>query len=272
MYNVKAGAWVQEKGSYYYQFSFTYLKYDQLLLGSDKGLIGSDVSDLTFQSYLEYGLTERLTLINVLPFKHVNSRKLDYSMVKLESPLLGEELESGQVSGIGNMSIGFKWKIKDEGHVLSWQTKLNSKGLNREFEKGLQTGYDAWGITNSILHGKGLKKGYYSEELGVKWQSNNYSSYFIYSIEYGRNKEWSKGETWMIFVLDAFLPLNKASNTTSSYHMTGLFPNGQSWVSPGVKLIHNFNEHVAINFAAYGAFYSNYGGAFPTLNIGLSIK
>ena len=88
--------WTREKGKSYVQLGFTSLTYDAFQFNGNKTDTSGQISDLTIQAYAEYGLTDQLELLAVIPYK----------LITVEIP----SSDSDAISGIGNISVGFKYK------------------------------------------------------------------------------------------------------------------------------------------------------------------
>lgn len=270
---VFAGAWTQKKGHGYEQLSFTYLRYNSLLNGADgTSLLKREVTDLTLQNYLEYGLTDKLTLITVVPFKLLETGEEIRNIDPEEDLYPNDTIAAGNLNGLSNVTIAFKYALKTGSSVLSAQLKAGTGNSEYDHATGLRTGYDCWQIAPSLLYGKGWNKSYLSSELGFQYKTNDYADNLIANIEVGTKVEWFGAKTWFIFVFDALIPVNAGGFDDRNAVHTGMFQDGEGFVSPGIKINQYLSEHFIVNFATYGAVWADHGGASPTLNFGLAYE
>ena len=108
-----AGAWLEQKGSGYFNTSFTYLVYN--------GIFGSDgsrlelpwtIRDYTINAYLEYGATEQTTLLASIPYKMTGVQFTDTSLSPIRS-----------FNHFSNSFFGLKRAFYTSSYVLSGQVK-----------------------------------------------------------------------------------------------------------------------------------------------------
>ena len=108
------GPWLLPKKSGFFQLQTT------VPAGSYVGLFRADgeslilnrsVVDINLQAYLEYGLTDNLDVLAVLPYKFISTG---------DTTGLGtipELLERGSLNGFSNPRLGFKYKAVSYTHL-----------------------------------------------------------------------------------------------------------------------------------------------------------
>ena len=70
----QAGVWTKKQGEAYKQLSFTYIRSHKLFKENGETIVlPRNVRDYTLQAYMEYGLTDKFTLIAVLPYKFIGT-------------------------------------------------------------------------------------------------------------------------------------------------------------------------------------------------------
>lgn len=88
--NAEAGAWLRPAGSYYFKLSasrlYTEQEYDYAgnkvdILAGQETLINTSYRDASVSAYLEYGLSDRVTLLATLPFKVLTARRTELTEV-----------------------------------------------------------------------------------------------------------------------------------------------------------------------------------------------
>lgn len=273
LFNVEAiaGAWVKKKGKGYSQYSFTYLRYKKLINkdGSTSDLKRT-VYDLTLQSYFEGGIGKNISLVTIFPYKYLSTGKNLLNAVN--DPFPEDTLKSGSLKGFGNISLGAKYGFTEDKYVITGQLTVSFPAWRYREASGLRTGYFSWGITPSILIGRGLKNFYISTLAGFQFRTNGYSQYVLGNIEFGYNLTWKNSNTWIIGVFDAYVPVTDGGFDDGTTVQTGLNRDGEGHVSSGLKINQSVGKRFWINAAAYNALWADHGGKAPTLNIGIAYE
>ncbi len=139
------GPWTQAKGEGYAQISYTLIpEYRSLYTsggGSNDALgLNRDVTDMTLAGYFEHGLTERLTISGIIPFKITETSSESFSG---DFP---NALAAGSLSGFGNITVGLKHNLISKKLVVSGGVLVDGKTAKSDSATGLRTGYSGWGI------------------------------------------------------------------------------------------------------------------------------
>ncbi|MGB1205375.1 MAG: hypothetical protein ACPG5B_07010 [Chitinophagales bacterium] len=254
--------WTQAKGAGFSQLSFNYIRSDQLF-HKDLGTLQLNrfVTDATLQTYLEYGITDKLTVLGVLPFKFTST-----SDAISENTDFNELLSAGSFNQLGNISIAAKYGlITNKSIVAATQVRLDLPSKAFDANTGLRTGYNAVGVSPSLSVGYGTNHFFASAEIGLTFRTNKYSSAFFGNAEFGYNH---KNRTYIILVVDAtrsFFNENR-DNLDGNALQTGLFVNNQHYFVFGLKLLHNVTENLGFGVSAYGAaIYSHQLAKFPSV-------
>ena len=254
--------WTQAKGAGFSQLSFNYIRSDQLF-HKDLGTIQLNrfVTDATLQGYLEYGITDKLTVLGVLPFKFTATSEA----VSANSDF-NELLNAGNFNKFGNISIAAKYGlITNSSFVAATQVRLDLPSRAFDASTGLRTGYNAVGIAPSFSVGYGTSRFFTSAEIGVTLRTNRYSSAIFGNIEFGYNH---KNRSYIILVVDAtrsFFNKNR-DNLDGNALQTGLFVNNQHYFVFGLKFLHNITDNFGVGVSAYGAaLYSHQLAKFPSV-------
>jgi len=273
-----AGAWPKAKGTGYAQVSFTYLKYNKVTystgaFGFEQFDLKRPVLDLTLQGYLEYGLTNKLTVVGAFPLKFTatgNPMETVANPVIPNSPLL----PAGTLNGLSNIFLAAKYGFYNEGVVISGQLGLRTGTANIDNLTGLRTGFDSWAFIPSVQIGAGLNKGYFSGELGFEYRTNNYSHNFLARAEYGYGVTWNEQhKTYFVAAFEALIPFNNGTYDDGTAAETALYQSRLGYALPGIKINHNINKNWWVNIGSYGAaLYINQGGAAPSVTIGLAYE
>jgi len=98
------GVLASQKDSGYAQLGFTYVGYSSFY--NHEGKITSlrrPVTDFTSQLYLDYGLTDRLTMTANLPFKYVSTAD---RISSADTTYFQDTIQSGSLFGLNNVMLG----------------------------------------------------------------------------------------------------------------------------------------------------------------------
>lgn len=125
---VRAGAWVQNKHSYFLKLSGTYLytteEFDsegnlQDIRAQDSLITDTSYEEVTATAYLEYGLTGRLTLVANLPFKIVTSKRTELPVPGV--PQRNVEVVTG---GLSDLTLSGRFLLTNNKMPISIQAGL----------------------------------------------------------------------------------------------------------------------------------------------------
>lgn len=262
------GPWTQEKGRGYAQLSFTFIPAYGSLYGRDGKTINlnREVSDQTLLGYGEYGLTPRLTLIGEVPLKFVSTA--DELLSGSDFP--DNVLESGSLSGLGNVSLALKYALLQKKRLLlSGQVKIDAPTATGKANTGLRTGTDTWGVAPTLILGGSRRNIYVFVESGVRFRGNNYSQEFLLGGEAGISLF---SRFWLIGVLDVRQSINDGTHDNENSEQTGLYPDNQEYVAFGLKLIAEINRRFGVNLSSFGASSGNLVAKSPSNTIGLYLR
>jgi len=261
------GPWLEKKKSGYFQFQTTLPigSYNRLFLDGNKQLdLNRSVIDLNFQAYLEYGITDKLNLITVLPFKYIATGSEQKSLTN--STLL----PNGNLSGIGNYKIALKHQVSNKNLKIAVSVQSSFKPINNALDKGLITGYDANSIGLYGHIGKSFSARSYSFlEGGINTVSNNFSDFYEIHYEIGHQ---FKNSVWGVFTLDLRESLRNGSYQNDNLRQTGFYTNNQEYFSFGLKSSYELKNKVGLTAAVFGAFTGNYVAYMTTFSLGVYKK
>jgi hypothetical protein len=265
--SLAGGPWIQEKGQGYGQVSFTFIPAYNSLYGSDGKTIklNREVTDRTLQGYGEYGLTPRLTVTGELPLKFVSTA----AEVLAGSDFQENVLESGSLTGLGNISVALKYALLQKRLLLSGQLKIDAPTATGEANTGLRTGTGAWGLAPTLILGGSHGKFYAFIESGVRFRSNDYSREFLLGGEAGVSLF---SRIWLIGVLDVRQSIDDGTHDNENSEQTGLYPDNQEYVAFGLKLIAEINRRFGINLSAFGASGGNLVAKSPANTLGVYLR
>jgi len=171
-----AGAWTMKKGKLYDRFGINYYFADEYFDGDgDRRGFASDgeFKDFHLNNYIEFGLTDKITLINSIYYKSIESEN---DFVKQET------------WGVADIDVGAKFKLSEGSWgILSAQTLFKLPGPYDDNED-LPLGNGQIDFDARLLYGRSLYPyipGYCNFEIGYRWRFEDPSDELRYLIEIG---------------------------------------------------------------------------------------
>jgi hypothetical protein len=249
--------WTREKGKAYVQLGFSGLFYNQAQLDGKTVDLPGDYSDVTVQIYSEYGITNNLEVQAILPYKSVG----------FDSKLLSI---SNSYAGLGNVSLGLKYKLFDKNWKISTGLLFTAKTSSFNEEKFLGTGFDASTALPYVSAGTSSGKWYYFGNIGYGYMTNDFSDYFRLNAEVGYNVI-PKGHIMLTLDTRNIVSEEEAFNTKKNQWPSNL--DRQTYNALGLKLNYEFTQDkLGANFSAFGAFGNDNAPLAPSFNLGAYVK
>lgn len=171
-----AGAWTEQKGKLYDRVSFNYYFADEAFDGSSISKSFSangKYRDFNLGNYIEYGLTDKLTLISSMYIKHIQKK---------------DDLEDTKTTGVGDIDLAAKYKLSEgKWGVLSTQALVK---IPEAYDKHAQLplGNGQYDLEFRMLYGRSLwpyLPGYCNFELGYRIRFGDPSDELRYLVEFG---------------------------------------------------------------------------------------
>lgn len=221
---VRAGAWIKKGGGYYFKLSGSYLdsetEYDSDgnvvdILSSEPLVTNTSYTEKSLRAYLEYGLSERTTLVGGLPFKVLTSRRTE--VTDLVDLIREVEITN---AGLGDLALGVRFGLRDAGTVVSVQgdmeipTGYGSQPTNG----GPNLGDGVVNVAGRVLVGASLWPfpGYVTGHGGYRLRGGTLDDEWFFALEAGASASRFLGK----FVLDGVYstseppPLDESSTVT----------------------------------------------------------
>ncbi len=171
-----SGAWTASKNGLYDRLSFNY--YDADVNFNDDGdpfdfPDNGKFQDFNIGNYLEYGITDRITLINALYYKYLVKE---------------DDTQQLKTYRIGDIDLGVKWKAfeGDIGVVAAQGLVKIPEAYDQD--EALPVGNGQYDLELRLLYGRSLYPlipGYYNVEMGYRWRFEDPSDEFRYLVEFG---------------------------------------------------------------------------------------
>lgn len=171
-----AGAWTQEKGKLYDKLTFNFY-YASKNFDPDGGKRdfagGGTFRDYNLNNYMEYGLTNDLTLINSLVYKRIDKNDAQADLTTW---------------GVGDIDLAARYKLAEgTWGLLSVQALLEIPSAYDKNDR-LPLGNGQFDYEGRLLYGRSLYPyipGYFNLELGYRFRDGDPSDEFRYLVEFG---------------------------------------------------------------------------------------
>ena len=190
-----AGAWVQEQGSYFLKVGSSYFstteEFNHLgerlqILEEQTAFEDASFRDANLNLYLEYGLTEKATMVATLPFKGLRSER---------DVLFGGGIETNReivnTVGFGDVTLSVRRKLLPDPLALSIQTGIKFPlGYEQQpANDGPPLGTAKFDGEIHLLAGRSLwpLPGYVTGSLGFRRRGGRLNDEMVYGIEIGYN-------------------------------------------------------------------------------------
>lgn len=259
-------AWVQPKDNIYVQLSYNSIaNYDRIFNGSGDDLYTSrEVSDNTAQLYIEYGLTNKLSLIGSVPLKNLSTGDV-VSNSSLPLTIAEDDLLS-----LGNVQVAARLLLSNKKYSISTQLQLDLPTSKYDNNTGLRTGFEAYTFYPSFSIGRGKEGLYFQVTTGLFLRTNQYSNGFKFYLEGGKK---FFDQLWIIPFIDineSFRDGNVSVPIRNLETFTAL--DTSEFGGFGLKVIEEISPKFGITGAVGGAFYANFEAHKASLNFGMYYK
>ncbi len=192
---IAAQAWVQPVGGYYVKISASYLRTDEQydvrgdiepMAAGDTTSSGQSFRDVTLSAYLEYGLTERYTMVASLPFK-ISTTENTETPQALGDPPQTTTLTNG---GLADFWLSIRARLWQSSTAIAFQAGVK---LPLGYEQTPDNGGPALGTgaadaEASLLFGQSFYPfpAYIAAGLGYRFRGGqDFDDEVTYSIEGG---------------------------------------------------------------------------------------
>ncbi|ACN14496.1 hypothetical protein HRM2_13870 [Desulforapulum autotrophicum HRM2] len=171
-----AGAWTAPKGRMYNKLSVNIYTADQQYndSGNKTGFANDgDFSDTNINYYMEYGITDTLTVLTSLSYKWLESEDL-YSVSKTD--------------GFSDVDLGLKYRLfSNRAGVMSIQGLIKIPEMY-DTDDAVPLGNGQYDTEFRLLYGHSLYPfipGYFNLEAGYRFRAESPADEFRYLVEFG---------------------------------------------------------------------------------------
>ncbi|MFQ5651294.1 MAG: hypothetical protein ACE5IY_15265 [bacterium] len=178
-----AGAWTQKRGAFFYKLGvLRFESTSQYLLNGERESLSNKgrVIDLSVYHYLEYGLSDELTVIASVPFKKVS---FDCAI---------EECDKSS-SGLADLFLGFRYRLSNRRWIVSIESGLKlAPGYETDEDKldsapPLGDGQTDFDLRLLLGHPLFNYRGYLNIDAGFRTRSGDPVDELPFSLELGLN-------------------------------------------------------------------------------------
>jgi len=215
------GPWTQQKKHFFIHSSISPVIYSITSTSSSNNLaLPRRVSDISWQQYVEYGITNKLTVIGNLNLKYLGTSKKLRDQFDFSNPI-----PSGKLIGIGNSLLGLKYQLTDKKALFSLSANIESSALGLKAANGLRAGYQDWSFITGIHIGKSFKNRIYFFVEGFYVAHTKLSDEWRANAEIGYTFKKPFMMAFNVVVKESFQ--NRTINNEENFIQTGLFLNNQ---------------------------------------------
>lgn len=265
-------AWTKEKDKGYFQLQYnTIPTYDEVFQESgDESLFPwREQTQMSFNFYGEYGITDKTTLIGHIPFKIMQSGD-ENENIPWEVLDIAYLPKSETLTALGNIELGVRQQLYNKSFVVAAQLNVELNTSSFSEDSWLRTGYDAYSFIPTINIGKGWNKSYIQGFTGAALRTNDYFQSFKIGVEYGYKVHKN---LWAIGFIDGLITIDEGeriSLLTDPY--TYIYVNDQEYMAYGLKLNYSKNDQFGFNFGFGGAFSAKRVAKMASLALGVFRK
>ncbi len=269
------GPWPRKKNKGYAQLGFTYIGYSKYFnQDGDVVNLRRNVTDFTAQAYLDFGLTDRLTMMAQLPFKYVATSE---NIASSDSVSFTDTVPNGSLFGLNNVMLGFRYTIIDK--KVKFAAGLNAEANVAKYDSltTLRTGPSTFVVHPYLSVGGSFyqDKFYALLDAGYRVRLKDYSDEVDFNFELGFT--WNFKTYFIASVAGRFsMQEGTYDNNVTPTHPNGrdlhtsLYPNNQQYVGYGLKFIQKINK-VHLNAAVYFGT-GQMVAAAPSYNLGVAYE
>lgn len=267
---IAGGGWPQKKGQGYVKLSEWWVISNQHF--TDSGQIDPNVTSGIFNTslYLEYGITNKLTVTAYVPFY---ARAYNNNLVSATS---GEVLVPGEaINSFGDTDLGFTYGLTSG--------KINTSA---SIIFGIPLGIDDGGTQNNLQTGDGEfnqilkvdaglgyqlfgKNAYANAYVGYNNRTQGFSDEFRFGIESGVNLFNDK-----LLALVRIFGVRSMRNGEGAVgeNSTSIFANNTQHISYSPELNYSINKNWGLSVSMAGAFSGQLIFASPSYSVGVFAK
>ena len=159
----------KEKGRFFANLSYSSISdYSEIFSNPDYNLSGT-ITDKTHQFYVEYGLTNKTSLLVNIPLKSIDINNFTDPAISC----VGDCSESFSETGFGNITLGLKHNFLKKKWVLSGQLNMQMNTSTYDETSAIRTGFDAYTFTPLFMAGTSFGKNYFQSFIGADIRTNN---------------------------------------------------------------------------------------------------
>jgi hypothetical protein len=260
------GPWTQKQGEGIVLVGVSPVIYSSMSSnGAGRINLNRRVSDITTQTYVEYGIKDKLTFIGNLSLKYVGTSKKTF-----DSGDFLATLPSGKLFGLGNITASLKYNFVNKKVLFSGSAGIETANLGSQPATGLRTGLEAWTFVPMLHFGQGFGNGiYYFVEAGYGAR-NKFSDDWRVTGEFGY--QMRKPLTLAVNISLKQSVKNRSPFDEANFRQTGLYLNNQEYMAWSFKFTHELNENWGWNTALAGGFRTEFIARTPVISAGFYYK
>ncbi|MEE9431030.1 MAG: hypothetical protein V3V16_08325 [Melioribacteraceae bacterium] len=264
-HRINASGWTKESGKGFYSLEYRVLSGSKYHNAGGINVAIPKLTDIAFNFYAEYGLTNNLTTILNFPFYKIKTH--DGSGFHLEFGLENEN------SGIGDFDFGFRYRLWVDGQTTISSSFIlgipisQEEGVNTNF--GLPLGDGEFNQTLGLEFGHSLypMPAYISGSIHFNLRSKGYSEQLYYSVEVGY-KVFSN--LLLNIRIHALQSLHNGNNTKLVHRF--LFSNNQQFIAYKFGMLYNIAPKFGVSASFESGIVAYNIQSAPVFSIGIFLN
>ncbi len=256
-----ADGWTQKKGEGYFSLDYRILSGSKYHDNTGVNIVIPKLTDMAFNFYGEFGLTNDLTIIANFPFYKILKKDISF-----KQEIFGQEEKN---SGIGDLDLAFRYKIKTFGQTTISASLLFGLPLSKETNNTLLLGDGEFNQAFGFELGHSLYPlpAYISGGIKFNNRNNGYSDQLYYSFEGG----YSVINNLLFIVrLHAIQSLHNGEKNNSI--RTLLFANNQQFIAYKFSALYNLTNKLGVSASFESGIIAYNIQSAPVFTIGFFYK
>ncbi len=240
-----AGSWPRKPGSAFMQLGFSTIGYNKIYDDrAEKTPVFADVRDNVVQAFGEIGVTDRLTLTALIPFKFLSVSPMQSAFAPVTSKRTN--------SGLGDIDMTARYSLfLDNGYAASFGLRFGLPSGDSKNADGLILGDGEFNVAPVLLFGKSFYPlpAYIAADVAYNVRGSGFSNELLYNVELGYG--FFKSRLYFILLLSGKESTSSIPSTPVAASAYGLSTNNQEYTAIVPKLLYKTSEHfgISISFA-----------------------
>ena len=232
-----AGPWPRKQGGAFIQLGFSSIGYDEVYGdNAKKSMLAADVRDNVVQALVDFGVTENITVMVMIPFKFISATPQAPNQSKVTN------------SGIGDIDVAIRrnW-INKNGYALSTEVQLGVPTGDDGNSDGLFLGDGESNVAARILGGRSFYPSplYVTVDVAYNFRSKGFSDDVFYNAEIGYG--FAENRLFLIVLFSGRESTSTKPTPMNAATGLGLLTFNQEFTAIIPKALYKFDERWGVS-------------------------